>query len=259
MNSQIYEITIIHKREYIKQHLLKYKIFMFYIDLDEIDFLNNIPLLSYNKFNLYSLYDKDHFYFYDNYSSIKENLLLYIKENQLEIPDKVFLLTNLRFLGYVFNPVSFYYCFKNNQLIYIISEVNNTFHEQKPILVPIKETQKRNNLYYYKTKKDFYVSPFVKYDTELLFRFNIPEDKLLMQVDSGYFSEKKEYHVKASMSGIKKPLNTKTILIETLKFPFVTFKIIIGIHWHALLLWMKKIPYFKKNEVDNLLKNQKQK
>lgn len=256
MNSFLYEITIVHQRMYLKKHLLKYKIFMFYLDLDEINtIIKKIFLISYNKFNFYSLFDKDHFYFYKNNLSIKENVVQYFKENKLLIPDKIFLLTNLRFLGYVFNPVSFYYCFKNNQLIYILSEVNNTFHEQKPILIPISKTYKKNHLFYYKTKKDFYVSPFVKYDTDLLFCFNIPENNLLMKVDSGYFNHKKEYHVKAVMTGKRKILNTKNIVLETIKFPFVTLKIILGIHWHALLLWFKKIPYFKKAEVDKILKN----
>lgn len=255
-NSTLYDCTVVHKREYLKYHLLKYKIFMFFVDLDELQNLNKISkLLSYNKFNLYSLYDKDHFYFYKNNDSIKNNMLRYLKEHNLELPDKIFLLTNFRFLGYTFNPVSFYYCFKDGELIYILSEVNNTFSEQKPILIDIKNhTEKKQLLYYHKNKKNFYVSPFVKYDTDLLFRFNIPDEKLIMQVDSGYFNEDRlEYHVKASLAGKKEMLNTKNLILHTIKIPFVTFKIILGIHYHALLLWLKKIPFYKKKNVDEEL------
>ncbi len=255
MNSCLYEVMIIHKREAIKKHLLKYKIFMFYIDLDEIEKLNKTFFISYNKFNLYSLNDKDHFYFYQNKKSIKENIEKYIEENKLEKPDKIFLLTNLRFLGYVFNPVSFYYFFKNQELIYILAEVNNTFNEQKPILIDIKDTYKKNDLFFAKNKKNFYVSPFVNYDTDLLFRFNIPHENLLMQVDSGYFKNNQfEYHVKASMAGKKIPLTFFNILKETIKIPFVTLKVIIGIHIHALFLLLKKIPYYKKLEIDKIIK-----
>ncbi len=252
MNSSIYRGTLIHKREYIKDHLLKYKVFMFYLDLDEIqEIIKKIYFISYNKFNLYSLYDKDHFFFQDRYRHIKENLIDYLKSLNLEIPDKIFLLTNLRFLGYVFNPVSFYYCFKNQRLIYILSEVNNTFNEQKPILLNLQHQQSKGNLFIFTEKKNFYVSPFVNYDTDLLFRFNVPQKYLLMQVDSGYQKQNHfEFHVKASLSCKKVSLTNLNLLKLTLFIPFITFKVIFGIHWHAFLLWLKKIPFYKKAEID---------
>lgn len=253
MSSCFYECIVTHKREYLKYHLLKYKIFMFYLDLDQLENLNKISFfISYNRWNLYSLYDKDHFVFYKNHKSIKENLIHYLKTNSFEIPDKIYILTNLRFLGYVFNPVSFFYCYKNQELIYILCEVNNTFGEQKPILIDVRnKTLRRNNLFYHRNKKLFYVSPFVNYDTDLFFRFNSPDENLLMVVDSGYQKENRiEYHVRATLVGKKKPLNTFLIILETIRIPFVTFKIILGIHYHAFLLWLKKIPYYKKKEID---------
>ncbi|MCS7205549.1 MAG: DUF1365 domain-containing protein [Leptospiraceae bacterium] len=255
--SSLYEVTIVHRRVRYTQHLLKYRIFMFYIDIDEIEQLDKkIKLFSYNRKNIYSLYDKDHFYFYESKASIKENLERYFKEKQLIIPDKIYLLTNLRFLNYVFNPVSFYYCYKDNQLLYILSEVNNTFNEQKPILIPISHSEKKNAfLYFHKNKKDFYVSPFVKYDTDLLFYFTEPSETLLMRVDSGYFNQnKQEHHVIATMYGKRKKLTDKELIKLTMKYPFVTFKVIFGIHYHALLLWLKQTPYFTKRETDQILR-----
>lgn len=229
---------------------------MFYLDLDELEQLQNqVRFVSYNRWNLYSIYDKDHFTFLKNPQSIKQNLFQYLKSKEKKIPDKVYVLTNLRFLGYVFNPVSFYYCYLKDELIYIIAEVNNTFKEQKPILIDINNhTQKKNQFYYHINKKNFYVSPFVNYDTDLIFRFTKPEKKFLMQVDSAYIKENSvEYHVKASLVGKRKQLNLFHILLLTFMIPFVTLKVILAIHYHAFLLWLKKIPYYKKKEIDRVL------
>lgn len=259
-HSRLYEVTVVHKREHHTHHLLKYTIFMFYLDLDEIPYLQeSLHFFSYNRFNLYSLYDKDHFYFFANTLGVRENINRFFEENHLERPDKVFLLTNLRFLGYVFNPVSFYYCYKDGRLSYVLAEVNNTFHEQKPILIPVKETGRQGNLFYYRDKKNFYVSPFVSYDSDLLFYFTEPGEKILMRVDSGFYSnEKKEHHVIATLAGSSHELSDGMLWKLTLRYPFVPWKVIAAIHYHALLLWLKKVPYKRKSEVDRIMQEKQE-
>lgn len=243
-----------HNRMKPKQHRFHYNVFMFYIDLDELDLLRSkLLLFSRNAFNFFSFRDKEHLQLPaenpDTSKTTKEHILNYLKQNGVTVvPDKIMLLTNLNILGYNFNPVSFYYCFnKEDKIICAIAEVSNTFLEMKPYLLTADMLQ--GDKFHLNTTKYFYVSPFFDQDTNFDFNISIPNDKLNIRIDT---IDKEERVFISTLTGVKKQLSNANLFWYSIRFPLMTLRIIILIHWHALLLWLKKLPFHKKNENKHL-------
>ena len=250
MNSCLYECSVMHSRTELTNTKFYYKYFMFYLDLDEIDLLSRkLKLFSCNRFNLFSFRDLDHIVTEEK--NVKQNILRYIKENGLtEEIGKVMLLTNVATMGYNFNPASFYFCFNvKNEPVCVVPEVGNTFHELKPFF--IGRQQFKDGLFQARIQKNFYVSPFIQHDIYFDFQLNIPDEKLKIKIDD--YKDGERIFI-TQLLGRDKPLTDASLLYYGLKYPLVTLKIISAIHWQALELIFKKIPYFRKNEFMNLQK-----
>ncbi len=250
MNSCLYECEIMHLRLKPKKHKLIHKIFMFYLDLDEIDSLNQkTKFVSHNRFSIYSFRDSDHIEL--GGKTAKENLLLYLKSKGVTAPPaKIKLLTNLRTFGHIFNPVAFYFCFdeKDNPL-YVVPEIGNTFGELKPYFIGPQDFAEGK--FRSQQTKYYYISPFTDLDITLDFQMKIPADELDIRVDDIQHGAKFLY---ATMIGKRKELNTGNLLWYSLKFPFVTLKVIGLIHLHAGLLYLKRIPHHMKESHQELQK-----
>jgi DUF1365 family protein len=249
--SGIYEATVVHTRLTKKKNQFRYRIYTFLLD---IDFLDEIQKHSFlfrrNKFSLFSFYDKDHWQAGEK--TVRENIEKFAREHGLkEKIGKILLQTNLRVLGYVFNPVSFYFLYSTaGEAIASIAEVGNTFGERKMYFIPGNGKGSSDTMgfdFRLVTKKFFYVSPYIALDSEFDFRLDTPEEKLRMQVDS-WESGKKT--LGTAFTGQKKPFRDVFLLIYFLKYPLVTVKVIGAIHYQAMILYLKKIPFLRKN--DNL-------
>src|ERR1043165_6347006 len=134
MNSCLYTATVMHNRLAPKPHRFHYNVFMFYIDLDEVEMMRKkFFLFSENKFNFFSLRDHEHLQLPidnpDKTKSIREQVTRYLFENGINIgKGRIMLLTNLNVLGYNFNPVSFYYCYDEQEKpLCVVAEIGNTF------------------------------------------------------------------------------------------------------------------------------------
>jgi DUF1365 family protein len=257
MNSTLYKATVMHNRLSPKSHRFHYNVFMFYIDLDEVEMLTKkLRMFSKNKFNFFSLRDHEHLQLPinnpDKTKSIREQITRYLSENGVSIgKGKIMLLTNLNVLGHNFNPVSFYFCFDESNLpLCAVAEVGNTFGEMKPYL--LTKDQLTGNMYHLNTVKHFYVSPFIDHDTNFDFNLMIPAEKLNIRIDD--YRDEERFFI-STLTGTKKPLTNANLLAYSIRFPFITLKIITLIHWHALLLWMKKIPFRRKSENRELQKD----
>ncbi|MEO6302036.1 MAG: DUF1365 domain-containing protein [Bacteroidia bacterium] len=257
MNSCLYRCLVMHNRTKPVSHRFHYNVFLFYIDLDEIEILRKkLFLFSHNKFNFFSFRDKEHLRLPienpDKSKTTKQHILDYLKQNGITIlPTKIMLLTNLNVLGYNFNPVSFYYCFdEKNQAICCVAEVGNTFGEMKPYL--LTKGNYSENAFRLNTEKYFYVSPFLDHDANFDFTLAIPDEKLNNRIDT--FKNNERIFI-STLTGSKKPITNLNLLWYSIRFPFITLKIITLIHWNALLLWRKKIPYHKKGENTDLQKD----
>ena len=241
MNSCIYNGEVVHKRFKPVKHFLRYKTFSFFIDLDEIEKLDkDNPIFSYNKFNIFSFYDKDHgdrdgkplkIWVLDNLKKfdISENI------------NNIKLLCYPRIFGYVFNPLSIFYCYENNLLKAIFYEVKNTFNEQHTYIFRVKDNNKIDQ----KCKKKFYVSPFMDMDTYYNFKLLSPNEKLSISINQ---SDKEDVVLTAVQTGKRKEFTFKQLIINFFNYPLMTVKIISAIHFEALLLWKKGAIYRKRDK-----------
>lgn len=128
MQNAIYSGFVIHNRLSPKSHIFKYKIRMFFLDVDNVDSaFAKIPFVSVNKWNFIS-FNRNNYIPSEDSTSIRDEIIKQIRANgYVEEPDKIYILTHLGYFGYCYNPVSFFYCYsKDEQLIYFLAEVNNT-------------------------------------------------------------------------------------------------------------------------------------
>ena len=155
MNSCIYNGIVTHKRFKPVKHSLKYNTFSFLLDLDEIESLaKRISIFSLDKFNIFSFYNKDHGA--RDGSSLKKWILENVKKFKIENEiTKIKLLCYPRIFGYVFNPLSIFYCYEGNNLKVIFYEVKNVFNEQHTYVFKIKNSEKIEQ----KCKKNFMFHP----------------------------------------------------------------------------------------------------
>ena len=240
MNSCIYNGVVTHTRFKPVKHFLKYKTFSFYIDLDELKKLdNNNPIFSYNRFNIFSFYDKDHGD--RDGKALKVWVLDNLKKfNINENINKIKLLCYPRIFGYVFNPLSVFYCYEDNLLKAVFYEVKNTFNEQHTYIFKVKDNKIEQ-----KCKKKFYVSPFMNMDTYYNFRLLNPNEKLSVSIKQ---TDKEDVVLTAVQTGIRKEFTFKQLIINFFKYPLMSIKIISAIHFEALLLWKKGAIYRKRDK-----------
>ena len=241
MNSCIYNGEVTHTRFKPVRHFLKYKTFSLLIDLDEINILDkSIGIFSHNKFNIFSFYDKDHGD--RDGGNLKDWVISNLKKFQIkENITKIKVLCYPRILGYVFNPLSIFYCYEKDKLVAIFYEVKNTFNEQHTYIFKIKN----NEEIIQKCRKKFYVSPFMDMETFYNFKLLNPNDKLSVFIKQ---TDADGTILTATQTGDKKEFSFKQLAINFLKYPLMTIKIISSIHYEALLLW-KKGAIYRKREV----------
>tara|TARA_A100001011_G_C14237253_1_gene811604 strand:+ start:290 stop:1048 length:759 start_codon:yes stop_codon:yes gene_type:complete len=236
MNSCIYNGVVTHTRFKPVKHHLKYKTFSLFLDLDEIEKLDKLnPIFSFNKFNIFSFYNKDHGE--RDGKSLKDWVFNNLKKfNIQQNINKVKLLCYPRIFGYVFNPLSIFYCYENNVLKAIFYEVKNTFNEQHTYIFKAKNKDKIEQT----CKKRFYVSPFADMETKYDFKLLHPNKKLFVSIKQ---TDKEDVILSAVQTGERKEFNLKQLITNFFKYPLMTIKIISAIHFEAFLLWKKGAIY----------------
>ena len=239
-----------HNRLSPKVNRFHYDVFMFYLDLDEIDTLHKkMKFMSRNKFNLFNFRDKDHLQLPrenpDRSKNVRQHISDYLASNGVQIGNgRIMVLTNLCTLGYQFNPVSFYFCYDEQEKpLCSVVEICNTYLEMKPFF--LGDNTKDGDHYKLNTTKYFYVSPFIDMDTNFDFDLEVPGETLQIRIDD-FDKEGKRFFI-STLSGNKKELTDGRLLAYFFSFPPHHFKVITLIHWQALKLWLRKLPYNKKD------------
>ena len=240
-SSCIYSGLVTHKRFKPKKHFFIYKTFSLLIDLDEIkDIEKKIKFFSYNKFNVLSFYNIDHGA--RDGSSLNKWVKKILNKAKINIEGgSIKLLCFPRFFGYVFNPLSIFYCYnKNKKLKAILYEVKNTFNEQHTYVFKSKSS---SNLILHKCNKKFYVSPFIAMRTFYNFRLSVSKKKINIFIKQ---SDSKGLLLIAKQTGKRIKLNSKNLLYQFFKHPLMSFKVIAAIHFEALRLWIKGVKLIKR-------------
>jgi DUF1365 family protein len=257
MNSSLYRATVMHNRLEPKPHKFHYSIFMFYIDLEELEQLRKrFWMFSYNRFNFFSFYDKEHLQLPADRPNLsktaKQHIHDFLSQNNISCDNlNLMLLTNLNVLGYNFNPVSFYFVFNaRKEAVCCVAEVSNTFKEMKPYLLSKKD--QAENKFHLNSKKYFYVSPFIDLDTDFYFDVAIPGERLNIRIDD--YKNGNRFFI-STLTGKRKEFTNFNLFKYFVRFPFIPVKVITLIHWNALLLWLKKLPYHSKSANQHLQKD----
>jgi uncharacterized protein len=242
----IYVGSLSHRRLRPVRHEFAYPVFMAMLDVDRIPELMRVsPFSSYNRWNWAGYDERDHFG--EPALALRERMRLNAAAHGVTLPDgPAFLLTNLRYLGYCFNPVSFYYlCGRTGELEMMLAEVNNTFGETcnywlTPECEQAPAGRRGAQARRYETRKVFHVSPFMGLGHHYTWVFTPPGERLVAHTkasgDDGVFFD-------ATLTLERRPWSAQALRQTLAQYPWMTAKVIAAIYWEALRLRLKGAPY----------------
>jgi DUF1365 family protein len=233
----LYPGEVMHQRLKPFGHRFAYKVFSLLVDIDRLDEVGRLsPLLSVNRPNLASFREAD------QTERDGETLRAFadrlLANAGLEKPaERILLLSYPRIFGYVFNPISVYFAYDaQDKLLALIYAVRNTFGERHTYVARIEPGDLSEAGVRQTRAKRFHVSPFIGMDARYHFRILPPGRAIRLRIHE---TENGEPLLSATFAGQAKQLTTAALASCLLRIPFMTWKIMAGIHWEALKLWLK--------------------
>lgn len=239
--SALYFGKVMHKRLRPFVHAFSYRVFSLYLDLGEADTLSGrLRLFSHNRWNLFSFHDRDHGP--RDGSPLRPWIEGHLNAAGIDLDGgTVRLLCFPRVLGYVFNPLSIWFCHHaDGSLRAVLYEVRNTFGENHTYVCRIESGDVTLAGIRQSRSKLFYVSPFVEMEARYNFRMNVPGEQLKWRILE---TDRSGPLLAATYNGNRRALTTGAILSCLLQIPLLTWKIVGGIHFEALKLWLKGMRY----------------
>ena len=232
--------SLMHHRIEAPQHRFGYPLCMLLLDLDELpDLDRRLRLLGHNRSRPLSFRDGDHFG--GDAGPVRDKVESFLRREGIEPPGgRILLLTHPRVFGYVFNPVSFYYCYEpGGALVARVAEVNNTFGDRHAYAGSGPA---------WSDKKVMHVSPF--FSMAGSYRWDLPEpdrERIEARVD---LTREGRTLLEARLTLRPEPLTDRALARALVRYPFITLKVTAAIHFEALRLWRKGARVFTKPTYD---------
>jgi DUF1365 family protein len=232
-SSALYRGFVTHTRRTPRHHHFRYNVFSLLIDLDELPGLDTrLTLFGWNRSRVFSFHDCDH----GDGSDLRAWLDTKLADAGIEAGGQKRVLCYPRIFGYVFNPLSVWFCHKaSGALAAIVYEVHNTYGERHAYVLPVAPTNDRVSQ---RVAKGFYVSPFLSQDCTYNFRISPPADDVLIAIDE---EEHGAPVLNALFAGKRAPLSDRTLLGALLRYPLMTLKVVAAIHYEAVRLMAKGV------------------
>jgi DUF1365 family protein len=235
--SALFPGHVTHLRVKPRRHSLAYRIYSLLIDLDELDTLDKrLRFFSVDRFNLFSFRraDRGDRTGRDLRGQVEDAMRLCGVE-----PDggRITLLTMPRLLGWAFNPLSIFFCHRaDGDLAAILWEVDNTFGQRHAYIIPVHGDA--SGEIEQSCDKAFYVSPFMDMDLKYRFRVMPPGDRLAVKID---VSDADGLVLTARHLAKRRELTDAALLKAFFMIPLLTLRVVGGIHWEALKIWLKGV------------------
>ena len=237
LNSAIYVGHVSHQRRSPRRHSLRMPQYMLYLDLSELDAVESVsPLLSIERPNVLSFRRRDYF------GDITQDLACEVRDRvEGELGSRptgpIRMLTQVRAFGYVFNPVTFYYCFDTDGTpTALLAEITNTpWAERYSYVIPMSSEGLQAEL-----DKRFHVSPFMSMDQRYRWRFGVPGQLLAAHIQN---REQNRRLFDASLALRRRPLTAGNLHRVLLSYPAMTMRVHAAIYAHALALLARGVPF----------------
>jgi len=229
--SAIYEGWVMHRRQRPRKHHFRYRVFAMLLDLDELPVLG-LKLLQHNRRGLFSFQDKDH----GDGRDLRAWLDDLLAQKGIHAKGRRRVLCYPRILGYVFNPLSVWFCDDEaGRLRAVIYEVHNTYDERHAYVLPVGDD---TDLVQHGCPKAFYVSPFLSRDCRYAFRIRPPGRAVAIVIDE---EEAGQPVLTASFAGEHRALTDGALARMLLRYPLMTLKVVAAIHFEAVRLMLKGV------------------
>jgi DUF1365 family protein len=239
--------TLRHRRHAPVAHAFTYRLFMVLLDIDRIETLLGVSrFTSHNRLNWATYDERDHLG--DPTLPLRVRLEQDAVREGMNLPDgPIFLLTHLRYLGYCFNPISFFYLFdRDSRLRLVAAEVHNTVGGSRTYWLRPEGDGRRFRA---RASKALYVSPFLPPDLDYRFALTLPAERHVAHIEAVRDGSRV---FDATLSLERRPWSAKEIRRCLLRQPAMTAAVTAGIHWQALRLWWKGVPVIPAHSGDTV-------
>lgn len=237
--SALYQGKVRHTRLEPFGHSFEYRVFYGLFDIDELaDLDRHLRTFSVGRLNLFGFDPADHGP--GDGTPLRPWAEAAMKKAGVDLEGgSIYLLAFPHVLGYVFNPLSVWYCYgAEGGLVGVIHEVRNTFGDRHSYVVPIESQGLRHRF-----GKEMHVSPFNGMDQSYVFTLNEPGERITVGIDQ---IDARGRSLRAGMALTRRPLTDRNLIGLFVSHPLLTLKVITAIHWQALLLWLKGANFHRR-------------